>query len=119
MTRRRRRNFGGPQDNHQPPQDKSEPLGVMIDHSEDAEWVIDLTGWKQGDRRKFGIAAKMGEDDGDVGNLYRYMGRAIKAWPFDLDPQDIESYDKLEMEEFDEAMARLLAAFRDIRRRTG
>lgn len=32
--------------------------------------------------------------------LYRKLAQVVKSWPFDGDPADVESYDKLSLDEF-------------------
>ena len=72
-------------------------------------WDIDVD-VKQQERKAFVAAGTSGNDD----ELYPFLTKFIKAWPYPYDPTDIASYDELKFSEFVEVVKRVTAAFQQL-----
>ena len=90
------------------------PTAAVLPVEASDGWLIDFSGWRQGDKRKFAMAVKhAAEVSYDESELYPAMAQVVKGWPFELDPSKVESYDQLPIEGWEEALDRVQAAFRD------
>lgn len=75
----------------------------------DEQWVLDLNGIKAKERAALDAAMKSGDDE----QVYPFMAKVIKVWPYALNPSDPASYGELGMEDSFEAAHRFaLAIFR-------
>lgn len=71
------------------------------------DWLIDLNGIKAKERKAFAEAMASGDD----AQLYPYMARTIKTWPYASDPANVDSYGNLGLVEHTEAARQFALAF--------
>ena len=82
-------------------------------------WDISLAGWKRKDQKGFVDAAAKTDSGEDHDAVIPFFVRAINKWPFPgLDPKKPSDYDELEIEQWDEVVQQISAAFRR-KRKTG
>jgi hypothetical protein len=84
-------------------------------YPESAEWEIKIAFANMGEKRGFMADSQTMVETGDEGMLYPWMAEFIKRWPFELDPSDVDSYDKLTLDQFDEARDRMVQAMASFR----
>lgn len=76
----------------------------------DAAWSLDVN-VKMKDKRAFVKASQNVTQSLDEADLYPYLAKFVKAWPYMGDPTLPESYDELTQTEFQEVVKRVSDAF--------
>jgi len=64
------------------------------------------------DKRAFIAATLASQKDGDDSLVYPFLARAVKTWPYALNPALPESYDELGMLDYREVTEQVAEAFK-------
>lgn len=84
----------------------------MTDNANGA-WSIDVDVTKK-EHREFLAVCKTSIDQSDDTLIYPFLAKYIKAWPYEGDPANPETYDSLKLSQFGEVVKRVQAAFQAI-----
>jgi hypothetical protein len=80
----------------------------------DTDWRLDLNGIKAKDRKQFNADYERANETGDDELLFPWMARVVKAWPYQGDPAEADSYGELGLLELMEVSRRFAEAFRPL-----
>lgn len=74
------------------------------------EWDFKVTFENVGEKRAFFEDSKLARDEADDAYLFPWLAKFIRRWPYEGNPADETSYDKLTLAEWNEVQQRLLQA---------
>jgi len=82
-----------------------------IEHSAGWEIITTIKQWKMKEKREFMRLMNSATAGEDEAASYPFLAKIVTRWPYKLNPADPASYDELTVEQFDEVLSQIKAAF--------